>query len=122
VTLLFAAVAYNLQDPWPKPCYLFSAVAGDLSVKEGSHTIASTGKRVAVRIYTAPMYEGQVRLGTAAAPRAPAPAWPTVQGWLQQRQQQQESGSTSQCSRPAAQCCLHVRGHHHHHHHHHVTH
>lgn len=50
-----------MQDPWPKPCYLFSAVAGKLSVHEGSHTIASSGKQVAVRIYTAPMYEGKVR-------------------------------------------------------------
>uniref|UniRef100_A0A383WJQ5 Aminopeptidase N-like N-terminal domain-containing protein n=1 Tax=Tetradesmus obliquus TaxID=3088 RepID=A0A383WJQ5_TETOB len=47
------------EDPWPKPCYLFSAVAGKLSVHEGSHTIASSGKQVAVRIYTAPMYEGK---------------------------------------------------------------
>lgn len=40
-------------DPWPKPCYLFACVAGDLAVTEGSFTTAS-GKAVALRIFTEP--------------------------------------------------------------------
>ncbi|WIA28644.1 hypothetical protein OEZ86_011181 [Tetradesmus obliquus] len=60
------------EDPWPKPCYLFSAVAGKLSVHEGSHTIASSGKQVAVRIYTAPMYEGKLDFALLSARAAMA--------------------------------------------------
>jgi hypothetical protein len=48
------------QDPYPKPCYLFALVAGDLQVKEDSFTTAS-GRKVALRIYTQPQYIDQVR-------------------------------------------------------------
>jgi aminopeptidase N len=37
-------------DPFPKPCYLFALVAGQLSVKERSFTTAS-GKEVKLRIW-----------------------------------------------------------------------
>jgi aminopeptidase N len=40
------------HDPWPKPCYLFALVAGDLALREDSFTTVS-GKKVALRIYTA---------------------------------------------------------------------
>jgi hypothetical protein len=36
-------------------------VAGKLAVQQGSHNIASSGKQVALRIYTAPKYKNQVR-------------------------------------------------------------
>jgi len=41
------------QDPFPKPCYLFALVAGDLDVLEGEH-LTTTGRRIALRLYTDP--------------------------------------------------------------------
>ncbi len=38
------------EDPFPKPCYLFALVAGDLAVVEDSFVTCS-GRRVALRIY-----------------------------------------------------------------------
>lgn len=38
------------QDPFPKPCYLFALVAGDLFCKEGSFTTMS-GREVALQIF-----------------------------------------------------------------------
>ncbi len=38
------------QDPYPKPCYLFALVAGNLLSLEDSYTTAS-GRQVALRIY-----------------------------------------------------------------------
>ncbi|MDX1805294.1 MAG: aminopeptidase N, partial [Alcanivorax sp.] len=38
------------EDPFPKPCYLFALVAGDLACLEDSFTTAS-GRRVALRLY-----------------------------------------------------------------------
>jgi len=38
------------HDPFPKPCYLFALVAGDLGVVEDSFT-TSSGREVALRIY-----------------------------------------------------------------------
>lgn len=39
------------EDPYPKPCYLFAAVAGDLAEIKDSHTTTS-GREVAIRFYT----------------------------------------------------------------------
>jgi len=39
------------EDPWPKPCYLFALVAGDLALTKGAFTTAS-GRAVELRIYT----------------------------------------------------------------------
>jgi aminopeptidase N len=55
-----AAAAAAAQDPFPKPCYLFALVAGDLVVKEDSFT-TSSGRRVVLRIYTQPANISQVR-------------------------------------------------------------
>ncbi len=41
------------EDPYPKPCYLFALVAGDLRHIEDSYTTAS-GRTVALRIYVEP--------------------------------------------------------------------
>ncbi len=41
------------EDPYPKPCYLFALVAGDLRHIEDSYTTAS-GRVVALRIYVEP--------------------------------------------------------------------
>ena len=38
------------EDPFPKPCYLFALVAGDLALTEGSFRTAS-GRDVALRFY-----------------------------------------------------------------------
>ena len=38
------------HDPWPKPCYLFAMVAGDLECYEDSFVTAS-GRAVALKIY-----------------------------------------------------------------------
>jgi len=41
------------QDPFPKPCYLFALVAGELDVLEGEH-VTNTGRTIALRLYTDP--------------------------------------------------------------------
>lgn len=38
------------EDPFPKPCYLFALVAGDLACLEDSYTTGS-GRRVSLRLY-----------------------------------------------------------------------
>ncbi len=38
------------EDPFPKPCYLFALVGGDLVVKE-DHFVTASGRDVALRIY-----------------------------------------------------------------------
>lgn len=39
------------EDPWPKPCYLFALVAGDLACQEDVfHTVS--GRDITLRIYT----------------------------------------------------------------------
>ncbi len=38
------------EDPWPKPCYLFALVAGDLACVE-DHFVTGSGRRVDLRIY-----------------------------------------------------------------------
>lgn len=43
--------AVLLQDPYPKPCYLFALVAGDLAMKEDKYTTGS-GRTVTLRIFT----------------------------------------------------------------------
>jgi aminopeptidase N len=50
----------------PKPCYLFSAVAGDLALREDSHTTRSTGRVVALRTYVPPAYAGQLDVAVTA--------------------------------------------------------
>jgi aminopeptidase N len=40
------------EDPWPKPCYLFALVAGDLAETRDAFTTRS-GRAVSLRIYTA---------------------------------------------------------------------
>jgi aminopeptidase N len=47
------------EDPFPKPCYLFAAVAGDLKVVEDSFTTMS-GRKVKLEIYCEPGKEGQL--------------------------------------------------------------
>ena len=41
------------EDPYPKPCYLFALVAGDLRFQQDSYTTAS-GRQVDLRIYVEP--------------------------------------------------------------------
>ena len=41
------------EDPFPKPCYLFALVAGDLRYQQDSYTTAS-GREVDLRIYVEP--------------------------------------------------------------------
>jgi aminopeptidase N len=53
-----------LQDPLPKPSYLFALVAGPLVLgAEGSFTSRITGKTTALRVYTPQGYADQVRQG-----------------------------------------------------------
>jgi hypothetical protein len=54
------------EDPFPKPCYLFALVAGDLALSESSFKTVS-GKEVRAR---PPLLEPQMR-----------PAWRAA-GWL----------------------------------------
>jgi len=44
--------ALTWTDPWPKPCYLFALVAGDLAARRDEFTTAS-GRKVALAIWTA---------------------------------------------------------------------
>ena len=41
------------NDPFPKPCYLFALVAGELDELAGEHT-TNTGRRIDLRLYTDP--------------------------------------------------------------------
>lgn len=41
------------QDPFPKPCYLFALVAGDLAVKR-DHFVTASGRRVNLEIFVEP--------------------------------------------------------------------
>jgi aminopeptidase N len=41
------------NDPFPKPCYLFALVAGELDMLEGEHR-TNTGRTIALRLYTDP--------------------------------------------------------------------
>ena len=41
------------QDPFPKPCYLFALVAGDLAAREDDFITAS-GRKVALKLYSTP--------------------------------------------------------------------
>jgi len=47
------------QDPFPKPCYLFALVAGNLSCVEDAFT-TQTGRKVILRIYVEPLHIDQV--------------------------------------------------------------
>ena len=60
------------QDPFPKPCYLFALVAGDLALLEDSFQTQS-GKTVALRIYSEPDNIG--RCGFAMASLKNAMRW-----------------------------------------------
>jgi hypothetical protein len=48
------------QDPFLKPCYLFSLVAGDLALREDSHT-THTGRTISLKTYVPAAYIDQVR-------------------------------------------------------------
>jgi aminopeptidase N len=41
------------DDPWPKPCYLFSLVAGDLACRR-DHFVTRSGRKVALGIWARP--------------------------------------------------------------------
>ena len=56
-------------DPFPKPCYLFALVAGNLAKTEDSFTTAS-GRRVALCIYTAARDADKVGWAMASLQRA----------------------------------------------------
>jgi len=47
------------DDPYPKPSYLFALVAGDLGCKEDSF-VTSSGKNVALKVYSEPENLGQL--------------------------------------------------------------
>eukprot|EP00879_Flechtneria_rotunda_P017716 GHRR01018571.1.p1 GENE.GHRR01018571.1~~GHRR01018571.1.p1 ORF type:complete len:756 (+),score=282.34 GHRR01018571.1:954-3221(+) len=57
------------EDPFPKPCYLFALVAGDLVTKEDTYTTGS-GKAVTLRIYTQPANIDQVDFAMASLKKA----------------------------------------------------
>lgn len=54
-----SCIHFILQDPFPKPCYLFALVAGDLVVKQDNFKTMS-GRDVTLRIYTQPQSIDQV--------------------------------------------------------------
>ncbi len=60
------------EDPFPKPCYLFALVAGDLRLVEDRFTTAS-GREVALRIYVEP--ENLDKCDHAMASLKKAMAW-----------------------------------------------
>jgi len=53
------------NDPWPKPCYLFALVAGDLVAHPGQFTTKS-GRAVALNIWVRPGDEGRCAWGMQA--------------------------------------------------------
>jgi aminopeptidase N len=60
------------EDPFPKPCYLFAMVGGNLAVAEDSFTTMS-GRKIALRIYVEPGKED--RCGWAMESIKTAMAW-----------------------------------------------
>ncbi|MBI1208777.1 MAG: aminopeptidase N [Azospirillum sp.] len=60
------------QDPFPKPCYLFALVAGDLAVVEDRFTTGS-GREIALRIYVE--HGNQDKCGHAMRSLKRAMAW-----------------------------------------------
>ena len=60
------------RDPWPKPCYLFALVAGDLVASRSAFTTAS-GREVALAVWTRAGDEG--RTGDALKALIDAMAW-----------------------------------------------
>jgi aminopeptidase N len=61
--------AIEWQDPWPKPSYLYCVVAGDLRILHDTFTTMS-GKKVDLRVFVQPEYEGQVEWAMRAIKRA----------------------------------------------------
>ncbi len=57
------------NDPFPKPCYLFALVAGELDVLEDAFTTAS-GREVALRIYVDPGMSARAAYAMDALKRA----------------------------------------------------
>ena len=57
------------NDPFPKPCYLFALVAGELDVLEDAFTTAG-GREVALRIYVDPGMSGRAAYAMDALKRA----------------------------------------------------
>ncbi len=59
------------HDPFPKPCYLFALVAGDLAKVEDSFTTQS-GRNITLQIYTEPHHIHQCDFAMASLKRAMA--------------------------------------------------
>ena len=57
------------EDPFPKPCYLFALVAGDLACMTGQFTSMS-GRQVELRLYSEPRNIGQCEYALGALQRA----------------------------------------------------
>jgi aminopeptidase N len=57
------------SDPFPKPCYLFALVAGELDVLEGEHR-THTGRTIALRLYTDPGQSARAAYALDALKRA----------------------------------------------------
>ncbi|MES2206547.1 MAG: aminopeptidase N [Pseudomonadota bacterium] len=57
------------HDPFPKPCYLFACVAGNLSVLESSY-VTGSGRHVRLAIYSDPQYLGCLQHGMNSLKRA----------------------------------------------------
>jgi aminopeptidase N len=58
-------------DPFPKPCYLFAVVAGDLA-KLSDHFVTASGRRVELGIYTEPGKSARAAYAMDALKRAMA--------------------------------------------------
>lgn len=59
------------RDPFPKPCYLFALVAGELDVLE-DHRVTSSGRRVELKIYVDPGQSARAAYAMDALKRAMA--------------------------------------------------
>lgn len=56
---LCVVVTVCLQDPFPKPCYLFSLVAGDMALREDTYTTHS-GRTINLKTYVPAAFINQV--------------------------------------------------------------
>jgi hypothetical protein len=54
------SLSVQLQDPWPKPTYLFAAVAGRLRSTAQQYIAPGTRRTTALRAYAPQGYEQQV--------------------------------------------------------------
>jgi len=69
------------EDPWPKPCYLFALVAGDLALSESSFTTCSGGQGFEVEGVRGGGIAAEVMLRACRLFKPLSPTTPQAKRW-----------------------------------------